>query len=270
MSTGAEAQPLFSCCTFFSNCECQLESLLVYCNVKHLLLIQISSVHIFFSFNSAQYVVVFAFNTYKQFERYLSDVFESVHYYLFDGKNINRQSSSIVDCCQLLLFPVRDTHEWDSKKYQPYSIHLFFVHVCVVITSNDFTICPLRSAIGITLNINKLSEIIEFYRFFFFFSIKISSVNLALLMKIQFYFFSLCTDTRWNLYSLVLFVANCSAAFVSKHSLHSYKYRPGCLFVLITCFRKFSLKKKSKQKLILEIYRKSKQSIKSHTGLLAL
>lgn len=48
MRSDAKAQPLFSCCTYFSYCECQSESLLVYCNVKHLLLIQISSLHFFF------------------------------------------------------------------------------------------------------------------------------------------------------------------------------------------------------------------------------
>lgn len=129
--------------------------------------------------------------------------------------------------------------QWEKNTNRTPSIFIF-LSARVVITSNDFTICPLRSAIGITFNINKLSEIIEFVVFFFFISIRMSRVNLVLLMKIQFYFFSLCTETRWNLYSFVLFVANCCAAFVSKHNLHSYKYRPGCLFVLITCFRRFS------------------------------
>lgn len=53
-------------------------------------------------------------------------------------------------------------------------------------------------------------------------------------------FHSLWTVTRWNLYSFVLLVPNDWASIL--HSLHSYKNRPGCLLLLITCFLKFSWK----------------------------
>lgn len=57
---------------------------------------------------------------------------------------------------------------------------------------------------------------------------------------IGFYFFSLCTVTRWNLYSFVLFVMKRWPS--SGHFEHSNKYRPACFFVVITCFRRFSYK----------------------------
>lgn len=58
-------------------------------------------------------------------------------------------------------------------------------------------------------------------------------------------FFSLWTVTKWDLYSLVLLVANfCDE---SSHSLHSYRKRPGCLLLLMTCFRRFSYEYKTQK-----------------------
>lgn len=46
--------------------------------------------------------------------------------------------------------------------------------------------------------------------------------------------------TRWNLYSFLLLVPKGWASI--WHNLHSYRNFPGCLLLLITCFRKFSWK----------------------------
>lgn len=69
--SGAEAQPLVSCCTFFSNCECQSKSLLVYCNVKHLSFIPILLLHYLLDITQIAYV------------------FASIHVCLFFNENLS-------------------------------------------------------------------------------------------------------------------------------------------------------------------------------------
>lgn len=151
-----EAQPLFSCCTYFSNCECQSESLLVYCNVKHLLLIQISSLQFFgrqCAVRRCVCVIYTATHIHNPMnERYLSDVLRiGSNIILFDG-NITRERSSCVKLCQLFS-PVRDIHAMEEKI--PTVLHSFLLRCFrVVFHANNFIKWPLRSAIGITCKIN--------------------------------------------------------------------------------------------------------------------
>lgn len=156
-STGAEAQPLFSCCTFFSNCECQSESLLVYCNVKHLLLIQISSLHYFSPRQCAVHRCVCArYNTYKPSYTVCRTMFVrcfrigSIIFVWWH--NMGRERSSHVGRRQLLT-SARDNHAQTHRTINRSPSTISLICSCrdaFRVSSNNFLKRPLRSAIGIT------------------------------------------------------------------------------------------------------------------------
>lgn len=75
------------------------------------------------------------------------------------------------------------------------------------------------------------------------------------------HFFSLWMVTRWNLYSFVLFVPNEWPSL--WHKSHSYKNRPACLLLLITCLRKFSCKEIALIKIIYFINEEERKCVYS-------
>lgn len=142
----------------------------------------------------------------------ICQLFQSVHCLFVEKMECVPEVTTRYKCCCCFVMTILT-----SKKYQPYSI------VCV----NEFRI-SFRS---VTVTV----------RYWYWFMYKFFKWVFSVYFHSTFsYFQSLWMVTRWNLYSFVLLVPNGWASI--SHNLHSYKNRPGCLLLFITCFRKFSWK----------------------------